>query len=148
MLTSPSNREAMAEPRSLRKRDSHTRQYCSPHSPRLHHGAWNEPGRKQLCFLLRGSGTHKSSVFTSLYVKGVLSLCKTECGFQCWERASWIYVKPKHEWFVFIINRKTLYWYCFRTLCAVFCSDLNCCFPAISSMFFFVSLYSQSSLFF
>lgn len=44
MLTSPSSREASTEPRSLRKRDSHTRQYCSPHSPRLHHGAWNEPG--------------------------------------------------------------------------------------------------------
>ena len=43
MLTKPSSSEAMAEPRSLRKRDSHTRQYCSPHVPRLPHGAWNEP---------------------------------------------------------------------------------------------------------
>ena len=32
-------------------------------------------------FLCKGSATRKSSVFTSLYVKGVLSLCKTECGF-------------------------------------------------------------------
>ena len=44
MPTSPSSREAMAEPRSRRKRDSHTRQYCSPHSPKLLHGAWKEPG--------------------------------------------------------------------------------------------------------
>ena len=44
MLTRPSNRVVMAEPRSLRKRDSHTRQYCSPLS-RLHHGAWNESTR-------------------------------------------------------------------------------------------------------
>lgn len=43
MLTKPSIREVMAEPRSLRNRDSHTRQYCSPHSPRLHQGAWKEP---------------------------------------------------------------------------------------------------------
>lgn len=43
MLTRPSRRAAMVEPRSLRKRDSHTRQYCSPHAPRLHQGAWNEP---------------------------------------------------------------------------------------------------------
>ena len=55
MPTSPSSREAMAEPRSRRKRDSHTRQYCSPHSPRLLHGAWKEPwggGREE------GSGDH------------------------------------------------------------------------------------------
>lgn len=50
MLTRPSNREAIAEPRSLRKRDSHTRQYCSPHSPRLPHGAWKEPEVQHLCF--------------------------------------------------------------------------------------------------
>ena len=83
MLTRPSNREAKAEPRSLRKRDSHTRQYCSPHSPRLHHGAWNEPGRQQLFFYVVGSPvrlrkrlstTCKLSAFGPLYLKGVLSL--------------------------------------------------------------------------
>lgn len=55
MLTSPSNREAMAEPRSLRKRDSHTRQNCSPHSPRLHQGAWNEPATQRRGFVCKGT---------------------------------------------------------------------------------------------
>ena len=52
MLTRPSNREVMADPRSLRKRDSHTRQYCSPLS-RLHHGAWNESRRVSVVGLAR-----------------------------------------------------------------------------------------------
>lgn len=52
MLTRPSNREVIAEPRSLRKRDSHTRQYCSPHPPpKLPHGAWKESGIQHLCFM-------------------------------------------------------------------------------------------------
>lgn len=69
MLTSPSSREASAEPRSLRKRDSHTRQYCSPHSPRLHHGAWNEPGNTDFIWGEQLSSTPKplgSEVFSFL----------------------------------------------------------------------------------
>lgn len=43
MLTRPSTMVSSAEPRSRRKRDSHARQYCSPHDPRLDQGAWKEP---------------------------------------------------------------------------------------------------------
>lgn len=105
MLTSPSNREAMAEPRSLRKRDSHTRQYCSPHSPRLHHGAWNEPGRQQLCFNVRKrlSSTCKWSVFWAIVCEGATKLV-TECIFLWGKRAAWFYVKPKLKWFVCILS--------------------------------------------
>lgn len=75
MLTSPSSREANAEPKSRRKRDSHTRQYCSPHSPRLHHGAWKEPGTQQVSRTVKASRPHSKGssrwrVFLKAFVHG------------------------------------------------------------------------------
>lgn len=88
----------MAEPRSLRKRDSHTRQYCSPHSPRLHQGAWNEPGREQLCFYVRGNNREALACVVFLAtVFEVGAKLVTESMFYWGKRAALFYVSAKLE---------------------------------------------------